>query len=463
MADRYDVAVIGGGPGGYASALYGAAAGLDVVLVESDRVGGTCLNRGCIPAKELLQTAEVARTVRDSEEFGVTSGEQGLDWERVLARQSSVVDRIVKGVAGLLKGRNVTVIEGTGRIAAPDAVDIEGTRIEADAIVVATGSTPSTIPGFEIDGSRIVTSDHALFLEELPESVIIIGAGVIGCEFASTFVDVGVDVLVLEMLPKALGSADTEISTQLVNQLKRRGVDMRFGAKVLGHTDAATPGMRTVSFEHNDEVLEADAELILVAAGRRPLGAGIGLEEVGVGVTPRGHVEVDTATMRTAVDGIYAVGDVVDTPALAHVAYAEAMVAIRDILGEDPRPVDYEKVPWCVYTHPEVAWCGFTEDEARAKGHEVEIKKHNYASIARAVILGETRGFAKVVADAARGTLLGFHIVGPWATEQLTEGYLAANWGATAEELGHLVHAHPTLGEAIGESAQALTGRSIHG
>lgn len=463
MADRYDVAVIGGGPGGYASALYGAAAGLDVVLVESDRVGGTCLNRGCIPAKELLQTAEVARTVRDSEEFGVTSGEQGLDWERVLARQSSVVDRIVKGVAGLLKGRNVTVIEGTGRIAAPDAVDIEGTRIEADAIVVATGSTPSTIPGFEIDGSRIVTSDHALFLEELPESVIIIGAGVIGCEFASTFVDVGVDVLVLEMLPKALGSADTEISTQLVNQLKRRGVDMRFGAKVLGHTDAATPGMRTVSFEHNDEVLEADAELILVAAGRRPLGAGIGLEEVGVGVTPRGHVEVDTATMRTAVDGIYAVGDVVDTPALAHVAYAEAMVAIRDILGEDPRPVDYEKVPWCVYTHPEVAWCGFTEDEARAKGHEVEIKKHNYAGIARAVILGETRGFAKVVADAARGTLLGFHIVGPWATEQLTEGYLAANWGATAEELGHLVHAHPTLGEAIGESAQALTGRSIHG
>jgi dihydrolipoamide dehydrogenase len=463
MADRFDVAVIGGGPGGYASALYGAAAGLNVALVEAGRVGGTCLNRGCIPAKELLQTAEVARTVRGSEEFGVTSGDQGLDWDRVLARQASVVDRIVKGVSGLLKGRNVTVLEGTGRIVAPDAVDVDGTRIVADAIVVATGSTPSSIPGFEIDGRQIVTSDQALFLGELPDSAVIIGAGVIGCEFASTFVDVGVDVLVLEMLPKALGSADAEISTQLVNQLKRRGVDMRFGARVLGHSDAATAGMRTVSFEHNGEVLEADAELILVAVGRRPLGADIGLEEIGVGVTSRGHVEVDLSNMRTAVDSVYAVGDVVDTPALAHVAYAEAMVAIRDIVGEEPRPVDYEKVPWCVYTHPEVAWCGLTEDEARESGREVVVKKHNYAGIARAVILGETRGFAKIVADAATGTLLGFHIVGPWATEQLTEGYLATNWGATAEELGHLVHAHPTLGEALGETAQALAGRSIHG
>ncbi|MCC7077984.1 MAG: dihydrolipoyl dehydrogenase [Acidimicrobiia bacterium] len=463
MPDRFDVAVVGAGPGGYAAALYGAATGLQVALVEADKVGGTCLNRGCIPAKELLQTADVLRTVGDAGEFGVTVAAHELDWTQVLSRQSAVVDRLVKGVSGLLKGRNVTVLSGRGHVAAPDTVDVDGTRIEADAIVVATGSTPSSIPGFEIDGGTVVSSDHALFLDELPESVAIVGAGVIGCEFASAFVDMGVDVLVLELMPTALGSADEEISTQLVNQLRRRGADIRLGAKVLGHTEAATPGMRTVSFEHGGEGLEADVELILVAVGRRPAGAGLGLEELGVGVTDRGHVEVDTANMRTAVPGVYAVGDVVDTPALAHVGYAEAMVAIRDILGEDPRGVVYDRVPWCVYTHPEVAWCGLTEEAARAQGYEVEVTKHNYAGVARAVILGETRGFVKVVADAVTGQLLGFHIVGPWATEQLTEGYLATNWEATVGELGHLVHAHPTLGEAIGETALSMTGRGLHG
>lgn len=463
MPDRFDVAVVGAGPGGYAAALFGAAAGLQVALVEADKVGGTCLNRGCIPAKELLQTADVLRTVRDAGDFGVTLGGHQLDWSKVISRQTAVVDRLVKGVSGLLKGRNVTVLSGHGRVVAPDAVDVDGTRIEADAIVVATGSTPSTIPGFEIDGSAVVTSDQALFLDELPGSVAIIGAGVVGCEFASAFVDMGVDVLVLEFLPSALGTADEEISTQLVNQLRRRGADIRLGAKVLGHAEAATPGMRTVSFEHGGEVLEADVELVLVAVGRRPAGAGIGLEEVGVGVTDRGHVEVDTANMRTRVSGIYAVGDVIDTPALAHVGYAEAMVAIRDILGEEPQGVVYDRVPWCVYTHPEVAWCGPTEDAARALGYEVEVAKHNYAGVARAVILGETRGFVKIVADARTGRLLGFHIVGPWATEQLTEGYLATNWEATASELGHLVHAHPTLGEAIGETALSMTGRGLHG
>lgn len=463
---RFDVVVIGGGPGGYGSALYGAAAGLDVALVESRDIGGTCLNRGCIPAKELLQTAEIVRTVAGAGEFGVETATPSLDWPKAIDRQSKVVSRLVKGVAGQLKNRNVTVYTGRAKVAGAGLVEVAGAdgaqTVEADAVILATGSVPATIPGFDIDGERICTSDEALFWNPLPRSVAIIGGGVIGAEFASALTDLGTEVLLLEALPKMLGSSDPELSDHLGRELKKRGVDVRVDALVKGHRPGETSGTETVSFSHGGEDLEADVERVLVAVGRRPNTAGMDLPTAGVAVDARGFVEVDTKSMRTSAEGIWAVGDCVNTPALAHVAYAEAMVAIRDILGEPPLPVNYDAVPWCVYTHPEVAWAGLSEDEARSRGYEVKVEKTNYAGVARAVILGETKGFVKMVCDAATGRILGVQIVGPWATEQLTEGYLSVNWEATVGELGHLVHAHPTLSEGVGETAMRLTGRALH-
>ncbi|MFN8103771.1 MAG: dihydrolipoyl dehydrogenase [Acidimicrobiia bacterium] len=464
---RFDVVVIGGGPGGYGAALYGASAGLSVALVEARDIGGTCLNRGCIPAKELLQTAEVFRSVSGAGDFGVEVAAPTLDWARAVKRQGQVVSRLVKGVSGLLDRREVAVYNGFGRLAGAGAVDVAGAdgtaeRLEADAVIIATGSAAATIPGFDIDGDRICTSDQALFWDPLPRSVAIVGAGVIGAEFASALTDVGVQVLLLEALPKMLGACDDELSEHLRKELAKRSVDVRLGASVTGHRPAETSGMETIGFSHGGEDLEADVEKVLVAVGRRPYTGGMGFAESGVNLDARGFVEVDRETMRTSLATVWAVGDCTATPALAHVAYAEAMVAVRDILGEAPAPVNYDGVPWCVYTHPEVAWTGLTEDEARARGHEVDVVKTNYAGIGRALILGETKGFVKMIADSATGRLLGVHIVGPWATEQLTEAYLSVNWEATAAELGHLVHAHPTLSEAIGETAQRLTGRSVH-
>ncbi len=466
MSERYDVAVIGGGPGGYATALYGAAAGLQIILIEADATGGTCLNRGCIPAKELLQTAEVYRTVKESAEFGIRTERTTVDWPTAITRQTKVVDRLVKGLEGLLKRRKVTVLKGFGRIVDRNTIEVstEGgsETVAAGSIVVATGSTPMTIPGFDIDGTSVVTSDQALFFEELPTSAAVIGGGVIGVEFASVWADMGVEVLLVEALDSILYMADKGLSKQLASDLKKRGVDIRTSARVTGHKPTGHDAMETLLFTHGDSDIEADVEKILVAVGRAPATRNIGLVGVGVGVDERGFVEIDRDTMRTAVEGIYAVGDCVPTPALAHVGYAEAMVAIRDIAGEEPLPVDYDNVPWCVYSHPEVAWCGLTEDQARDRGYEVQVAKHNYAGVGRAIILGETRGFVKIVSDASTGVIIGVHIVGPWATEQLVEGYLATNWGATVGELGFLVHPHPTLSEAIGEAALGATGRGLH-
>lgn len=467
MTDSYDVVVIGAGPGGYAAALYGAAAGLDIAIVEARDIGGTCLNRGCIPAKELLQTAEVHRSVQDAHEFGINAEIGSVDWAKSIQRQGQVVSRLVKGLEGLLAKRKVTVLNGWASVAGPHTVHVSGDdgdlTLDAAAIVVASGSAPATIPGFDIDGTTIMSSDQALFLDDLPASVAIIGGGVIGVEFASVFVDMGVEVLLLEALDSLLYNADSSLSKQLEGDLKKRGVDIRCGAFVNGHQPAEREGMQTVLFTHNDQDFEADVESVLVAVGRAPATADIGLAEAGVTLDERGFVEVDTKTMRSAVPGIYAVGDCVNTPALAHVGYAEAMVAIRDILGEDPLPLNYDGVPWCVYTHPEVAWCGLTEDEARERGHTVKVTKNNYAGNGRAIILGETRGFVKLVSDADSGVLLGVHLIGPWATEQLVEGYLSVNWEATVGELGFLTHPHPSLAEAIGEAALSATGRGLHG
>ena len=462
MAEHFDVVILGGGPGGYAAALYGAAAGLNIVMVEEFRVGGTCLHKGCIPAKELLQTAEVLRTVREAKEFGVDVGEPTLDLATSLARKQTVVDRLTKGLESLLKGRKVTVVPGTGTVvdAAAHHVRVsDGTELTGDALILATGSATRSIPGFDFDGERILSSDHVLTMDRVPGRVAIIGGGAIGCEFASYLADVGSEVTVLEALPSILPGVDKQVADVVARSFKKRHITVETGITVTGY-DAGDA--LTLHAHRGDETGDLEVDAIIVSVGRRPRSANLGLEGSGVGVDPSGFIEVDDH-LRTAVAGVYAVGDVVATPALAHVGFAEAIVAIKTILGEDVVPVDYDRVPWGIYCHPEVAFTGLTEQAAIERGYDVETSVHRFLGNSRAILIGETDGMVKLVAEKGTGVILGVHIAGPWATELIAEGYLAVNWEATASDLGALIHAHPTLSELFGESALALTGRSLHG
>lgn len=463
----YDVVILGGGPGGYAAALYGASAGLSIAMVERDTVGGTCLNRGCIPAKALLQTAEVHRTASHAADFGIMPvGEGGFrpDWHAVEQRTTGVVNKLVGGLSTLLKRRKVTIVEGHGRLTADGAVEVGGQTLRGRATIISTGSVPRSIPGFEPDGERIVTSDHSTRSDVLPERVAVIGGGVIGSEFASVFTDVGAQTTLLEALPDGVLpiGPDREVANVLARSLARRGTTIHGRARVTA--PERSDGGLVVAFDTAGGTAEKiEVDQVLVAIGRRPVTDDIGLEAAGITVSDRGFVEVDTATMVTNRPGVYAIGDVVDTPGLAHVAYAEAIVAIRSILGETPVPVDYGGVPWVVYTHPEVAWAGLTEQQARDAGHDVEVHKHRFAGNGRAMIIGETDGMVKVVAASGGGPILGFHLVGPWASELLAEGYLAVNWQATPDDVGHFIHPHPSLSEAIGETMLTFSGRSLHG
>jgi dihydrolipoamide dehydrogenase len=465
MAD-YDLVVLGGGPGGYAAALYAASAGLSVAMVEKEKVGGTCLHRGCIPAKALLHAAEVFRTVRHAGEHGVAvAGDPEPDWPAANRRKAGIVSQLHRGLSGLLKRRKVTVVDGYGRLTADGAVAVDGGEtLRGRATILCTGSVPRAIPGMEIDGATVITSDQSTNsdADRLPERIAVIGGGVIGAEFASVYTDLGVRTTLLEALPHGVLpiGPDRDCADVLARSLKKRGAAIHAEARVgtLEHTSAGI----VVPYEtpRGSDKLEVDQ--VLVSIGRRPLTEDIGAEEAGVRVDERGFVEVDTSTMLTSRPGVYAIGDCVATPGLAHVAYAEAVVAVEHVLGEDPPPVDYGKVPWVVYTHPEVAWSGMSEAEARSAGYDVEVHKHAMAGNGRAMILGETDGLVKVVAQKG-GPVLGFHMVGPWASELLHEGYLAVNWEALPDDVGRLIHAHPSLSEAVGETMITFSGRSLHG
>jgi dihydrolipoamide dehydrogenase len=465
-SEQHDLVIIGGGPGGYAAALYGAAAGLDVAIIENRRMGGTCLNRGCIPAKELLQTAEVARTVRESDRFGISSGgDITLDFGTSTDRMWSVVDQLVKGLGGLLKSRKVTVFDGTGTLGADKVVTVTGgdgesTTIQAGNVVLASGSVPRTIPGFDVS-DRILTSDEVFQLEAVPDRVVVVGGGAIGIEFASTFVDLGSEVTVLEALPAILPGVDADVVKLVHRALEKRGITIKTGVKVTGQ-EAIDGGVR-VQVEGSDP-LEADT--VVVSVGRRPLSDSLGLDGTGVEVDERGFVKVDE-WCRTGVDGVFAVGDLIATPGLAHVAYAESILVIKQIMGETAVPVDYGRVPWCVYCHPEVAFVGLTEEAAKAAGHDVVVAKHRWPGNGRAMILGETEGMVKVIAakneDGTGGQVLGVHMAGPWVTEQLGMGYLSVNWEATVDEIAQFIQPHPSLSENFGETVLSLTGRGLHG
>jgi dihydrolipoamide dehydrogenase len=460
LADQFDIVVLGGGPAGYATALYGAAAGLNIALIEEGRVGGTCLHRGCIPAKELLQTAEVLRTIQRAPDFGIDAGVPTLDLARSQARKQEVVDRLTKGLESLLKGRQVTVFNGRGEVADADAHLVrlsDGTEVQGANLVLATGSYPRSLPGLDFDGTRVLSSDHVLELTSLPPRVVIIGGGVVGAEFASMLVDMGSEVTMLEALPRILAPTDVDAGTVVARSFKKRGINVQTSARVTG-----IEGSRelTVTWETDAGEQSVVVDKIIVSVGRAPLSSGFGLEDSPVKIDDRGFIVVDDQ-LRTNVPGVFAAGDVVDSPQLAHVGFAEAIVIVKTILEEPVTPVDYGKVPWVVYSQPEVAWCGLTEEQAREQGHDVVVATHRFAGDARAMILGEAEGLVKLVTDAD-GLLLGVHLAGPWATELLGEGYLSVNWEANSADIAALIHPHPTLSEVFGEAALAITGRPLH-
>ncbi|MFZ0012552.1 MAG: dihydrolipoyl dehydrogenase [Acidimicrobiia bacterium] len=459
MADQArDIVIVGGGPGGYAAALYAHNFGLDVALVEKERPGGTCLIRGCIPAKQWLHIADVYSTVAHAAEFGVNASQPELDWQAALARKNQTVEGLVRGLGGLLKQRGVEVVTGFGELAGSGRVEVAGDgaarTIEGNAIILATGSHARTIPGYAIDGSKIVTSDHALDWDTQPRRVAVIGGGVIGCEFASFLVDVGSEVHVFEMMDQIVPGTDPETAKMLQRQLQKRGVKFHLGVGV----EPAEVGEHVVVSAGGDRV---EVDVALVSVGRGPNTEGVGIERTQIEMD-RGFVTVDPTTMATAEPGVYAVGDIVaGTPQLAHVGFAEGIAAVTHIATGETQPVNYEAIPRVTYTHPEVAEVGMTAQQADERGLEVETTKHAFNGVGRAIIIGQNQGHAKVVA-LKDGPIVGASVVGPQAGEMIHELMYAVGWEALPAEAAAFIHAHPTLSETIGETLMAAAGKSLH-
>ena len=464
-SNQFDLVVVGGGPAGYAAALAGSSSGLSVGLVERDLLGGTCLHRGCIPAKELLETANVHRTVAHAGDFGVIASAPTLDFATTQSRKDAVISRLFAGVNQLLENKEVTVFPGTGRLQPGRTVSVERSDggeqvLTGESVVLAAGSVPRTIPGFEIDGELVLTSNEVLELQALPSTAAIIGGGAIGCEFASMLSDLGTETTILESMSQLIPGADSDVANVLQRSFKKRGISTITGVAVKGHSPQTTG-----TIVHLEDGTDIDVEMVIVCVGRRPFADHLGLNKTSVQVNDSGFVVVDELC-RTTEEHVYAVGDLIDTPQLAHVGFAEAMLAVRDMLGQNPSPIDYLKVPWAIYCHPEVAFAGMTEQQALDAGHEVVVAQHRYAGNARAMIVNETDGMVKVIADrradGTAGQILGVHLVGALATEQLSQGYLAVNWEATVDEIAEFIQPHPTLSELFGEAALDLAGRALH-
>lgn len=455
--------IIGGGPGGYVAAIRAAQLGLQVTLVEKEHLGGVCLNWGCIPTKSLLRNAEVISLLGQGGTFGFTVEGFRADYGAAVERSRKVAARLVKGVAALMKKNSIRVVEGTGRLAGPNRVvvalnDGGETTLEADAVVVATGGRARTIPGVEVDGERVMVARDALEMRDLPGSVVIVGAGAIGVEFAHLWRTYGAEVTLVEMMEHILPLEDEEVTREVERAFRRRKVRILTSARVEG-IDATADGVRVrVRREDGEEVLEA--ERTLIAIGIRPNSEDLGLEEAGVEMD-RGWVVVDER-MRTSVPGIWAIGDVTGKLPLAHVASAQGIVAAEDIAGGSPAPLDYGAMPRCTYCHPQVASFGLTEAEARQMGYDVQVGRFPFLANGKALALGERSGFVKLVVDRVSGWLLGAHLVGPEVTELLPELVLARNAELLPEMIARSVHAHPTLSEVLAEAAHAVFGRAIH-
>jgi dihydrolipoamide dehydrogenase len=459
----FDLVVIGSGPGGYVAAIRAGQLGLKVALVEKDkRAGGTCTLRGCIPTKALLHTAELLDGARDAGDFGVMISEARLDFGRAQAFKQGVVDKNSKGIEFLLKKNKVEVVRGFGRLADSRRVDVEAagktTGLRARHVVVATGSVPRDVPVAAADGRRVLNSDHILELERVPASLVVLGAGAVGTEFASLFASFGAQVTLVEMLPRALPLEDEEVSAELERALKKRGLKLHTGTTLTG-VESGDGGLR-LRLDKQGKATSVEAELLLVAVGRKPVTEGLGLEALGIRLD-RGFVEVN-GTMQTALPHVYAIGDVVQSPALAHVASAEGILAVEHLAGLPVEPLDYDQVPSCTYCDPEVASVGLSEARARERGFAVATGRFPFSALGKARILGRTGGFVKVVRETRYDELLGVHIIGPHATDLIAEAGLALRLESTTEEVVRAIHAHPTLAEAVAEAAHAALGHAIH-
>ncbi len=469
MSDVYDIIIIGAGPGGYVGAIRAGQLGLKVALVEKEHLGGTCLNVGCIPTKVLLRTGEILTLAQRGSDFGVAGDNVRLDLAKAIARKDEVVLGLRRGVEGLMTKNKVTVMKGTATIGAPGKVIVDGKegRQELDGhnIIVATGSAAKSLPGMAIDEQTIISSTGALSLNSVPQHMVIIGAGAIGVEFASLYQEFGSKITLIEVLPQILPLEDSDCAVELSRAFRTRGIRMLVSTKV-GAVKVSEHGA-TVQVTGSDGVAEEiPADKVLMAVGRRPVTEGLGLEAIGV-KTDRGFVVVD-GRMRTNVPAIFAIGDCVTVQGmgahlqLAHVASAEGILAVETIAGHDVRPLDYDAVPRCVYSRPEVASIGLTEAQALERGYQVKTGKFPMRACSKASILGERTGMVKIVADAKYGELLGVHMVGPMVTELVAELVVAKRLEATAEELARSVHPHPTVSEAVKEAAHAVLGGAIH-
>jgi dihydrolipoyl dehydrogenase len=466
---RFDLLILGGGMS-YVGAIRAAQLGMSVGVVERDALGGTCLNRGCIPSKALLETADLLhRVTEQGVEFGLTGSDGvGLDYEALATRRDAVVDKHVRGVEFLFKKNKVTVLHGSGVLTGPTSVRVTGGEsgeVEASAsdLMLATGSAPRALPGLEPDGERIITSDDALKRSTVPHSVTIVGAGAIGVEWASLYRDFGAEVTLVEFLDRIVPLEDPDVSKELARVFRRRGIAAHVGSTIDPESIQRTEdGLAfTIAAREGGGRTEHASEVILVAVGRRPLTDGIGLDAIDGLTTDRGYVVVDDH-MRTGVPHLYAIGDIAPGYALAHVASHEAVVAVETIAGRDPEPVRMDLMPRVTFCRPQIASVGFTEAEAVEQGRRVKVGSFPFRALGKATIVGEVDGFAKMVADAETGLLLGAHLIGPHAGDLLAEPTLARLVEATAEEIAMSVHAHPTLTEVLAEAALAVDGVAIH-
>jgi dihydrolipoamide dehydrogenase len=466
---RFDLLILGGGMS-YVGAIRAAQLGLKVGLVERDRLGGTCLNRGCIPSKALLETADLLhRVTEQGAEFGL-AGSDGirLDYGALATRRDAVVEKHVKGVEFLMKKNAVTVLHGQGTLTGPTSVRVSGGddgELDATAtdLILATGSAPRSLPGLELDGERIITSDEALLRDDAPARVTIVGAGAIGVEWASLYRDFGTDVHLVEFMDRIVPLEDPDVSKELGRVFRKRGITVHASSTIDHESIQRTDdGLRfAIAAREGGTRTDVESDLILVAVGRRPLTDGIGLEGIAGLELERGYVKVDEF-MRTGVEHVYAIGDIVPGFALAHVASHEAVVAVETIAGHDPEPVRMDLMPRVTFCRPQIASVGMTEAEARQAGREVKVGSFPFRALGKATIVGEIDGFAKLVADAESGLLLGAHLIGPHAGDLLAEPTLARLVEATAAEIAMSVHAHPTLTEVLAEAAMAVDGAAIH-
>jgi dihydrolipoamide dehydrogenase len=462
---EYDVVVIGAGPGGYVAAIRSAQLGLKTAIVEKRFLGGVCLNIGCIPSKSLLRNADVAHTLRErGKEFGFSFDNLELDFSAAYDRSRKVSQRLVRGVNFLMKKNKIDVHMGAAKLTAKDTVQVtpdegEAETLKAKDIIIATGSHPFVIPGVELDGEKVVDYEAAILREELPDSVVIIGGGAIGVEFATIWSGYGVDVTIVEMLDHLLPLEDEAVSKEIEKAYKKRGIKVMTGTKVQSVSATKSGSKVTVEGKDGEETLEAD--LTLVAIGFRPNTAGLGLEDVGVKLTERGHIDIDER-MATNVDGIWAIGDVTGKLLLAHVAQAMGVVAAESIAGVETVTLDYDMMPRATYCSPQTASFGYTEAEAKEKGYDVAVGEFPFMPNGKALALGDKEGFVKIVTDKQYGEVLGAQLVGPDVSELLPELTLAQRFELTAHEIGRNVHAHPTLSEALMEAAEGALGKAIH-